>query len=284
MSIINKKISLLFKRKSFHQLLWSYQSNFKGSGLVYKESRPYMAGDPYHRIDRRTSAKKQELYLKEFEEERMLRVLFVTHGGESMHFCSTAPTKREMIASLWTLIGTIALQQGDQMSYFAHTKDDSFYLPLNKSPHQTKRFEQQYTSFSATGYPTPEQTAMILNTYRIRHHLIIRISDQLITTPQPHLQALAKCNDVLYCHLLDPFEYDADPAHFWAQLMQVGHRGIIRPVSKNSTQSYKDLFQEHITASERLLASRGITSTHASTQVDPLLICMKLFQKHTLKR
>ena len=50
--------------------------------------------------------------------------------------------------------------------------------------------------------------------YRIRHHLIIRVSDQLISTKQPHLQALAKCNDVLYCHLLDPFEYDADPTRF----------------------------------------------------------------------
>jgi uncharacterized protein (DUF58 family) len=67
---------------------------------VYKESRPYTAGDPYHRIDRRTSAKKQELYLKEFEEERMLRVLFVIHSGDSMNFCSSTPTKRDMVTTL----------------------------------------------------------------------------------------------------------------------------------------------------------------------------------------
>ena len=283
MSIINKKISLLFKRKSLHQLLGSYQSNFKGSWLVYKESRPYTAGDPYHRIDRCTSAKKQELYLKEFEEERMLRVLFVTQSGDSMNFCSSIPTKRDMVTTLWTLIWTIALHQGDQISYYGHTQHASFYLPLSKSPHQTKRFEEHLTQLNFTWITSGEETACLLHQYRIRHHLIIRVSDQLISTPQPHLQALAKCNDVLYCHLLDPFEYDADPTRFWAKLVQVSAPWTTKPIIKQNRESYKETFVTHLATSEKLLTSRGITTTHASTQDDPLHICMKLFQKHKLK-
>jgi len=283
MSIINKKISLLFKRKSLHQLLGSYQSNFKWSGLAYKESRPYTAGDPYHRIDRRTSAKKQELYLKEFEEERMLRVLFVTHSGDSMNFCSSTPTKRDMVATIWTLIWTIALNQGDQISYYGHTQNDSFYLPLTKSAHQTKWFEEKLNQLTFAWITSGEETACLLHQYRIRHHLIIRVSDQLISTKQPHLQALAKCNDVLYCHLLDPFEYDADPTRFWAELVQVSDMWSTKPIIKQNIEPYKEIFLAHLATSEKLLTSRGITSTHASTQDDPLLVCMKLFQKHKLK-
>lgn len=284
MSTINKKISLIFKRKSLHQLLWSYQSNFKGSGLVYKESRPYAAGDPYHRIDRRTSAKKQELYLKEFEEERMLRVLFVVQGGESMNFSSCSPTKREVMSALWVLIWTIALDQGDQISYYLHTWNNTTYIPLSKSAHQTRWFEQQISENNFSWTNNAEQTALLLNQYRIRHHLIVRISDQLISTPQPHLQALATCNDVLYCHLLDPFEYDARPEHFWVNLLQVANQMTTKFIDTSSQEKYKKQLQEKLHLSERLLTSRWITAIHASTQDDPLSICNHLFQKHALKK
>jgi len=284
MSIINKKISLFFKRKSIHQLLWSYQSNFKGSGLVYKESRPYTAGDPYHRIDRRTSAKKQELYLKEFEEERMLRVLFVTQGGESMNFSSSDCTKRDILALLGLLVWTIALDQGDQISYYLHSWVDSSYIPLSKSAHQTKWFEQQLEKITFGWSTHAEETASLLNQYRIRHHLIIWVSDQLITTSQPHLQALAKGNDILYCHLLDPFEYDADAKHFWVTLLQVTDGLSSKTISPTDQKNYKEQITTKIAESERLLTSRWITATHASTKDDPLLICSKLFQKHALKK
>lgn len=284
MSTINKQIKLLFKRKSLHQLLWAYQSNFKGSGLVYKESRPYTPGDPYHRIDRRTSAKKQDLFLKEFEEERMLRVLFVVHGGESMNFCSTSPSKHEIITTLGTLIGTIALQQGDQISYYGHTPSDSFYLPLSKSAHQTKLFEHKLASLKRSWDSQVDTIASLLHTYRIRHHLIVRISDTLITQKQPHLQALAQWNDILYCHMFDPFETDADPKHFDTQLIQLKGKWAMTTIMQDKDKSYGTKFQEHLHLSEHLLTSRGITTTHASTQDDPVLLLHHLFQKHLKKK
>ncbi len=74
---------------------------------MFSESRVYASGDPYHRIDRRTSAKKQELYLKQFEEERMLRVLFVVSGGASMQFTTQEPSKINQIQTLGTIMTTL---------------------------------------------------------------------------------------------------------------------------------------------------------------------------------
>lgn len=62
----------------------------------------------------------------------------------------------------------------------------------------------------ATQHPL-EKTALRIAPYHLRHHLIIRISDQCATHEDKHLHALAKNNDLLYINLLDPFEVNPDP-------------------------------------------------------------------------
>lgn len=283
MSITNKQISLLFKRKSFHQLLGAYRSNVKWTWLVYAQSRPYSSGDPYQRIDRRTSAKKQELYLKEFEEERMLRVVFVVHGSESMNFWSAPPTKRDCIEQLWYLLGNIVLQQGDQMGYFIHTSDTTVFSPPTRKPYCTEQFRTHIATARFTWPSTSEHVARLLSAYRLRHQLIVRVSDEIVHGPQPYFQALATSNDVLYCTILDPFEYDANPRHFSTDLVEVGNQTTKTVRIAASSNQYAVEMQKKIATSERLLASRWVTSIHASSHDDPSTIFTRLFKKHALK-
>lgn len=279
----DKQISLLFKRKSFHQLLGAYRSNVKWTWLVYAQSRPYSSGDPYQRIDRRTSAKKQELYLKEFEEERMLRVLFVVHGSESMKFCSSPPTKRTAVELMWRLLGSLVLQQGDQISYYIQTTEQNFFLPASRKAHRIDQFAQQLAAAEFTWICTSDQVARQLHAYRIRHQLIVWVSDEIISGPQPHLQALATHNDIVYCTVLDPFEIDANPRHFSADLVEVGNESTKTVHMSGSTNQYAAEMKKKISASERLLASRWVTAIHASTHDDPINTYTRLFNKHALK-
>lgn len=281
MSIINNKLQLIFKRKTFHQLLGAYHSNFKGSGLTYKESRPYVAWDPYHRIDRRTTAKKQDLYVKEFEEERMLRVLFVIHGWESMYFSTQSPTKIDLITQLGSWISALTLQQWDSIGYYLQGDKDPRYIPGKKTNQQLAAFHHHIAHMRFSASHTPDQIAQQLATYRIRHHLIVWCSDILITTPQPHLHALARTNDLLYCHIYDPFERDADPKRFHAHSVRVQYEHNIQLLSQQDQSIYQQKFTEHIHMMYKQLGSWWITSLSVSTEDTPARILSELFEKHS---
>src|SRR5688572_10764045 len=51
-------------------LIGQFQSRFKGSGLQFKEFRPYVYGDDVRHISWATSARMNDTVLKTFEEER----------------------------------------------------------------------------------------------------------------------------------------------------------------------------------------------------------------------
>ncbi len=287
MSTINKKISLFFKRKSLHHMLGAYRSNFKWTWLSFAESRIYAAWDPYSRIDRRTSAKKQDLYVKQYEEERMLRVLVVLSWWASLHFATTMPNKFTYSENVWTKIAEIAVFQWDQIWFYIDTPVFNTYIPWKRSRQIVNKRRHQIMKLSDSSFTTQhplEKTALCLAPYRLRHHLIIRISDQCATHADKHLHALAKNNDLLYINLLDPFEINPDPKLLWSTAVHVQSN-----VSQwmlwlwSSIHDISESIRLRLEDSERLLSSWWITSLTATTQDDPELLLVKLFKKHKLK-
>ena len=203
----SRTIPLIFKRKSLHQLFGAYQSSFKGSGLIFSESRPYTSGDPYHRIDRLTTAKKQDIYLKQFEEERLLRVLLVVTGGESMHFASTTPTKRDMIQTLAQLFFESVLTNGDQIGHLLMDGQTQYWHRPAREAQQIAFFTQHFGSISFGGKsPSASQIASFIQKHHLHHHLILWISDTPVRADEQILHAIATKNDLLYLQLFDPFE------------------------------------------------------------------------------
>lgn len=288
MSIKNKKISLIFKRKSLHHMMGAYRSNFKWTGLSFAESRLYTAGDPYNRIDRRTSAKKQELYLKQYEEERMLRVFVVVSWWASMYFSTVFPTKLHYIEMLWTKIGELAVLQWDTIWFYIDTPSDEIFFPWKKWRQNIKKRRTTIINFSEKAFSRQhplENTALRLAPYRLHHSLIIRISDQCVSENDKHVHALAKNNDLLYINLLDPFEIHPDPNLLWSTAVRV-QSSIAQWLLSQwwSVQNVAELIRKRLTESERLLSSWWITSIIATTQDDPELTLIKLFKKHKLKQ
>ncbi len=74
-----QQLHLTLGRSISSQFLWNFATKFKWQGMEFADVRWYVAGDPIKRIDWKTSAKKWgDLYIKEFVEERQLKVWMVS--------------------------------------------------------------------------------------------------------------------------------------------------------------------------------------------------------------
>lgn len=279
-------LQLTPSRKVWSQFLGTYRSSCKGSWISFAESRVYTSGDPYQRIDRKTTAKKQELYIKEFEEERLIRVLVVIPRSPQLLFHTTHPTKIVYVSKLLTLLTHATLSMGDRIGFLVDTWTHTHYLPpashRRSLVHIQATLEQMNDTASSYSEPSINHTIHFLDHQHLRHHLIIWIGSSLVTPDDHLLQAVEKTNDLLRLQLFDPFEMTGkirDEHHPHYQLSDKKHLYPIH-LDEASVLHYQEKFKEAYAEHSRLLTSRGVSHSACSTVDDPLVSLMHLFQTH----
>ncbi|MCK9223946.1 MAG: DUF58 domain-containing protein [Candidatus Muirbacterium halophilum] len=93
----------------------AYHSAFKGKGLEFAELKKYEHGDDYRAIDWKATAKFNSPFVKKFEEERELTILFVLDISRSMDFGSKYSSKKEIVTELSAILQFSALKNKDKL-------------------------------------------------------------------------------------------------------------------------------------------------------------------------
>lgn len=105
-----------------------YQAAFRGSGMEFEESRPYVPGDDPRRMDWNATARTGEPYVKHFREERGRTVLIALDVSASMAFGSGERSKADHAAYMAALLAVAAGQAGDRVGLVAF--DDTLRCEL----------------------------------------------------------------------------------------------------------------------------------------------------------
>jgi uncharacterized protein (DUF58 family) len=93
----------------------NYVSAFRGGGLEFDESRPYVPGDDVRTIDWNATARHGDTFVKRFREERDQTLLFALDVSASMRFASTGSSKAATAAHALALLAAAASRAGDRM-------------------------------------------------------------------------------------------------------------------------------------------------------------------------
>ena len=132
---IEKKIKLLdFKlsKNLASNLFWIYKTTFHGNWIDFAEHKEYTFWDSIKDIDWKASAKTGELFVKKYEEDRDLNVLFLIDVSSSMEFWSKEKTKRETQEEIFYSLAFSALQNDDNVWWFIYDDDILEFVPMGK--------------------------------------------------------------------------------------------------------------------------------------------------------
>ncbi len=91
-----------------------HASRFRGRGMDYFETRPYVAGDDVRNIDWRVTARTGDLHSKVYIEERDRPVLLLVDFSPSMYFGTRHALKSVTAARLAALLSWLSSQNGDR--------------------------------------------------------------------------------------------------------------------------------------------------------------------------
>ncbi len=110
----------------------NYTSAFRGGGLEFEESRPYVPGDDIRSIDWNATARSAEPFVKQFREERNQTLLFLLDVSASMDFGSTGPTKASTGAHALALMAAAAGRAGDRVGLVVFDKAVRRQVPIGR--------------------------------------------------------------------------------------------------------------------------------------------------------
>lgn len=181
----------------------NYHSIFKGQGIEFSEIREYKPGDDIRSIDWKVSARFNEPFIKEFIEERDLRVYFafdVSGSGDFGNEISKKQKSIELIASLMFA----ATRNNDNVGMFLFSDKVEKMIPARKG----KRHLMQILTNILSYIPQSRQTNIENSLKEIskivkKRSIIFIISDFIGDDFSKSIKKLKRKHDVIAINIRD---------------------------------------------------------------------------------
>jgi uncharacterized protein (DUF58 family) len=193
-----------------------YISLFKGIGLNFTELREYSAGDDIRRIDWKSSARNDRIYVKSYEEERQLHVMACVDVSSSLSHC-LSPIHHQHTIQTAASLAFLARESHDEfgLSFFGDTPLTALDPSSKKAHwHKVTQVLHSFNSFTnpavhhRTGTDFGAITTLLKNKLR-RPSLVFIISDFIV----PDDEAIRSClknigapHKIICMHITPPVE------------------------------------------------------------------------------
>jgi uncharacterized protein (DUF58 family) len=116
------------KKRIFSLLQGRNLSRFKGEGLDFREFREYSFNEDAKKIDWKISAKINKPFVKEYDEERELRIIIGIYTTPSLHF-GIDLLKSEYIQNLTELLGLEAIKEDNKVQIVLLKQNPLIFKP-----------------------------------------------------------------------------------------------------------------------------------------------------------
>ena len=222
-----------------------YHSSFKGRGIEFSNVREYSWGDDVRTIDWNTSARKNDLYVKLFTEERERTVLLVLDGSGSMLFGSRRRTKKELASEVAAVLAFSAIMNNDKVGLLIFSDRVEKFIPPRKGRSHVLVILEEIISFEAQHRKTDIDAALsFIRSIQKRQAIVFLLTDLIDERYEKAMKILDARHDFVVVHLIDPLDTEIpDSGILWVQDPETGEEGIIDAAGAKALKRYKKIRQ-----------------------------------------
>ncbi len=204
---IIRRVEIRSKRMASELFSGEYHSSFKGKGIEFSNVREYQYGDDVRSIDWNTSARKHELYVKLFTEERERSLLLVVDASASMLFGSRQHSKKELALEVSAVLAFSALQNNDKVGLLVFTDRIETYIPPRKGRHHVLVILEELFRLKPHSRTTNISEALSFIRYtRQRQEIIFLLTDLVDSDYEKGMMLLNARHDFILVHISDPLD------------------------------------------------------------------------------
>ncbi len=207
---IRKKIKLLeiTTRKLVNSVLvGQYHSAFKGQGMTFAEFREYVPGDDVRAISWPLTARTGKTFIKKFDEDRELTLIFAVDISGSVDYGSQKYFKGEIMTHLAAVLGFSALKNNDHVGLLLFSDQVEYFVPPKKGRAHIQRIlrDLYFVKPKRRGTQISVAAGYLQGILKKRATIFI-FSDFMDQNFSMSIRNLARKHDVIACVIQDPSE------------------------------------------------------------------------------
>ena len=220
----------------------SYKSKIRGRGIEFSEVREYVLGDDVRHIDWNVTARTNKLHVKEFVEERDLRVYVIFDYSASNEF-GFNKSKKSIGHEVAASIIFSAMKNNDSVGLGIFTDTLEQFIPARKGRRHSLTLLRALLSHKTKSNKTNIETSLLqLHHVLGQHSVIFIISDYLSPSFLRPLKFLKNRHDVVLINLADIRESELpDIGYTMLEDMESGEQLLVN----TSDQNFRDAFTKN---------------------------------------
>lgn len=201
-----KRLELRARRQINSDMLGRYRSAFRGSGLVFSELREYQPGDEVRAIHWKASARLGKIYVKSYEEDRLLNIMLAVDISNST-IVGSKKSKHQKALELSALITLLAQRSQDRIGLCLFSDTVEEFLPAKKSQRQFKQVINALLAKRQLKPATDISASLKYLLERQKHYSVLFLISDFISPPfEENLRRLSKRHDVIGVQVEDPID------------------------------------------------------------------------------
>jgi uncharacterized protein (DUF58 family) len=276
-----RKIEIKTRGLSNHIFSGEYHSAFKGRGMTFSEVREYQAGDDIRTIDWNVTARFNHPYVKVFEEERELTVIFLIDVSGSEEFGTRMRFKNELITEICAVLAFSAIQNNDKIGVIFFSDTIEKFIPPKKGKSHILRIIRELLEFRPRSRGTDISGALRYFTNVIKKRSIAFImSDFIAPDFSDAIKIANKKHDIIGINIFDQREAilpDMGLVH--VRDAETGKDILVDTGSHKVREDYVHHYKNHERRLAEIFARSGVDSVKIRTDQSYVQPLMHLFKK-----
>lgn len=223
----------------------AYRSRFRGGGIEFSEVREYAAGDDAKRVDWNVTARFNDLYVKEFVEEKELNVYVVIDMSASNDF-GYIKSKKELGFEVSASLMFSALKNNDRVGIGLFTDSLEKFIPAKKGKKHMMAVLQELLDYQTKSRQTDIFKSLSeLQKNLKRRSIIFIISDFISDSFVKPLKYLKLKHQIILVNISDIRESEIpEMGHVYLEDAESGEQILVNTSDKIFQKEYSDLVKK----------------------------------------
>jgi len=276
-----RKIEIKTKGLSKHIFSGEYHSAFKGRGMSFSEVRDYQYGDDVRNIDWNVTARAGSPFIKVFEEERELTVVFLIDMSKSSYFGTNTQFKNEIMTEISAVVAFSAMNNNDKVGAIFFTDRIEKFIPPKKGKKHILRIIRELIYSKPEGKGTDiGQALRYLNNVQKKRSIAFLFSDFMTKGYESALSIAGRKHDIIGMHLYDEKEERLPKVGLLS--VQDAETGKVIEIDTNNRrvrEQYESWFTENIQYLKTNFSQNGLDTLSITTDGDYVKSLLKFFKR-----
>ena len=245
----------------------AYRSRFRGGGIEFSEVREYAAGDDARRIDWNVSARYNDLFVKEFVEEKELDIYVIMDISSSNDF-GFIKSKKELGTEVAASLMFSALKNNDRVGMGLFTNSLEKFIPAKKGKKHMMEILKEMLDHKIKSNKTDIFKSLLeLQKYLKRRSVIFIISDFISDSFEKPLKYLKLKHQVILVNISDIHETEIpNIGNVYLEDAESGEQILVNTSDKKFQKKYSQLIRKTRKENEYQIKKIGIDYLNLSNE------------------